>query len=174
MSLYFPSSTRAIQSSGRRLSLIGLSLSLLVIGAWVGWFFLGTITLYQTSDLLKIDRVSLLETPLVAATFPASAFAFIQQGQDAYLWIDNDTNNTTPLLVQIYDIETTDENQPIHTTIWIKSPSSLASLPPGNLFGRVKIPTKHIKPIGLFLHEIGEVDESSTDQQYAVSWCEQE
>lgn len=169
MSLSFPSSTRAIKANGRRLSLVGLTLALLLVAAWVGWLFQGTITLYETSSPLRVNRNTLLATPVVAATFPASAFAYIQQGQEAYLWLEGDSaQSPIPLLVQIYDIQSGSEHQPLQTTIWIPSYDAIAALPTGPLTGRVRIVTGQVRPITLLLQQAGWLATSPTIQNHAV------
>ncbi len=156
MSLSFPASTRAIKASGRRLSLFGLTVALLLVIAWIVWLFQGTITLYESSFPVRINRDALLDTPVVAATFPASAVAFIQQGQQTYLWLESDTGvYPTPIQVQIYDIQVSSEHQPLQTTIWIPSYDAIAALPTEPLIGRVRIVAGQVHPIMLFLQEIG-------------------
>jgi hypothetical protein len=162
MSLSFPSSTRVLNASGRRLSLVGLTLALLLVIAWIGWLFQGTITLYETSFPLRVNRDALLDTPVVAATFPDSAFAFIQQGQEAYLWLESDSaDSAIPLRVQIYDIQENGEHQPLQTTVWVQSPEAIAALPAGTLAGRVRIVAGQVRPITLFLRETGWLAASS-------------
>lgn len=60
----------------------------------------GTITLYQASYPITLHLNDPTDDALVAATFPPSAFDFLDQGRDALLWIDN-TANDSPIAIPV-------------------------------------------------------------------------
>jgi hypothetical protein len=156
MSIHFSSSTRAIQSVGRKLSLVGLAITLVFVGVWGGWFVGGTIVIYETSSPVVLDVKTIAHTPVVPVTFRASARDALQPGQEATLWLDDPPAGAPAAIpVRISDIQPADSNQPVHTTVEITSPAAFASLPEQELAGRVRVPIGRVSPLSLFLQETG-------------------
>ncbi|GEM_PF-1127250 len=74
----FPRTTRSLKMDSFQLSMTGLIFSILLVLAWMGWFFLAPISLYEASNEVKMqDDGSFL------VQFPAAKVERMAAGQNA-------------------------------------------------------------------------------------------
>ena len=83
MSIPFSRSMRSLQADGFRFSLVWLVIAIALLTAWLAWFFLAQITLYETGQFVSITRDG-----TVVASFSAESLGRIRQGQYALLRFD--------------------------------------------------------------------------------------
>ena len=92
----FPRSIRSLESDRFRASAVGLLVAIVILAAWLGWFFLARVAVYKVAGGVKLEQwicASCAEATPKASTarveFPAAvALAHIRTGQTAYLHLD--------------------------------------------------------------------------------------
>src|SRR2546428_11008458 len=55
MSATFSHSLRSLNADGFRRSLAGMLLAVVLLGAWVGWFLFARVTLYEVTDMARLE-----------------------------------------------------------------------------------------------------------------------
>ncbi|MBN1994409.1 MAG: hypothetical protein JW953_17050 [Anaerolineae bacterium] len=88
MSISFSRSTRALNNDSFRPSLLGLSITMLVLAAWGVWFVFARVSLYETTTEAQIAPGE------VVATFTPEQIRRIHAGQEAIVNIQ--TTTTAP------------------------------------------------------------------------------
>lgn len=161
MSTHFPYSTRAMQASGRRPSLIGLLLSLALITSWMLWFTLGRITLYATSTTIAIT-----DRGLVTATFPATAREQIGPGQAARVSFDSPENATLGGVLpgEVYRIQSGNDFDSIQVQIWLDEDAPILQRPSTIVSGRVEVAVAQVAPVQLFVQNLQSLVPSPTSR----------
>jgi hypothetical protein len=93
----FPRSVRALEADRFRSSSLGMLVCLLILAAWIAWFFLARVAEYKVAGTARLERrpcvidcgPGLPSSVQAVADFPASiALAHIRPGQLAYLHLD--------------------------------------------------------------------------------------
>ena len=141
----FPYSMRSLQMERYRLALIGLIASMVLLLAWMAWFFTGRLTLYETGRMVHLTRQG-----AILAQFPQAARLRIQRGQTARLRLVNAAGDATfslPAVVsQVIEI---DEHLPIGVELHIRpDPPALRALRNGAA-GAVAIAVDRATPAAL-------------------------
>ena len=83
MAIPFSRSLRSIQMDSMRLSLSGLIITILLLSAWLGWFFLASISINEISKDVTVDVKG-----EIRAKFPKAAVERIESGQNASIRIE--------------------------------------------------------------------------------------
>ena len=150
MSTPFSRSMRALetdnfQSSIRRLILIGV-----LMIAWLCWFFIAPITLYEASETAQfIDNLH------VIAYFPPSALGYLRPGQLGQLRLDGFPSvqySTLPVVVETVGAKIIDGHLAATLALQPDVPSTLPQL---GLTGQVEIESDHLTPANLLLRAAG-------------------
>jgi hypothetical protein len=76
----FPRSLRSLQSEGFGSSLGGILFVALLMSAWLAWFFLARVTMYEVSESARLTGGAKAE-----AVFPLTSLGRIQVGQGAHV-----------------------------------------------------------------------------------------
>ncbi|MGB1288542.1 MAG: hypothetical protein ACPG7F_18550 [Aggregatilineales bacterium] len=96
MATPFSRTMRSLQADNFRPSLIFLAMALMLIMAWLGWFTLSQINIYETSD-----NIYAVQGGNLAATFSNDIVTKVQPGQSATFELQVDNAG------QIYTVEAT-------------------------------------------------------------------
>jgi hypothetical protein len=128
-----------------------LFLVLILLGAWLAWFFLARITLYEVSRMARLVRPD-----MVVAEFPPSALGHIQSGQPAQLRLDGfpwTQYGTVPATVEAISAPADEGGVQVDLML---VPDSATSIPlqPG-LSGSVEIEIGRVSPAILVLRAAG-------------------
>ncbi|MEJ2555883.1 MAG: HlyD family secretion protein [Anaerolineae bacterium] len=142
---------RSLEADGFRPSLLGLFLAVVLLGAWLAWFFLARVTLYEVSQTARLVRPD-----MVVAEFPLSTLAHIQPGQPAQLRLDGfpwTQYGSVPATVEAITTRADEGRVQVDLTL---DPHSAASIPlqPG-LSGSVEIEVGCVSPAILALRAAG-------------------
>ena len=145
MPIAFSRSMRSLNNDSFRPSVVGLTVSILLLAAWAAWFLLARITVYETGQI-----VTVAEDGAVTASFSSKAIGRIHQGQPALLRFDGASPGPAHPVRAIV----TDVNSP---TTGERNLVNLFALPSGtsvtplqdNLTGKVDIEIDHLSPAAL-------------------------
>ena len=90
---------RSLEADRFHGSLLGLLLAAALLVAWMAWFLLARVALYETSDTARLEldalgTVSQRGELKLVADFPAAALGRIQPGQAAGLRLDGFPRST--------------------------------------------------------------------------------
>ncbi len=108
----FSQTLRSLDADQVRFSIIGLIILLLLLVAWLVWFLLAPINLYETSRPVRLPL-----DEAVVIDFPADSLERIRPGQPAMLHLDaQDQQPATKLPAEVMDITLGDEDQ---TQVWL-------------------------------------------------------
>jgi hypothetical protein len=88
VSIHFSRSTRSLHADGFRTTLVVLILAILLLMVWAVWFFLTKTTLYETGNVVSVEKDG-----TIIADFSPEAFGRIQAGQLAILHINQTSND---------------------------------------------------------------------------------
>jgi hypothetical protein len=93
MAIAFSRSIRSLKMDSFRFSVFGLALAAVLLVAWMAWFFLARISLYEMSKDAKLG-----EDGSISVKFPAERMEMIQAGQTANIQIEGKTpqNGNSP------------------------------------------------------------------------------
>ena len=83
MSIPFSRSLRSIQMDSTSWSITGLTLSLLLLGSWMLWFFVSPVSIYEISK-----DVSVNEQGKIVAKFSPKALERMESGQNASIRVE--------------------------------------------------------------------------------------
>lgn len=83
MAIEFPRSVRALRNDRFRPSLAALTVTTVLLGAWLIWFFFSQIAVYESSTTFTLQS-----NGLVSATFPARVSARVMVDQPASVRLD--------------------------------------------------------------------------------------
>jgi hypothetical protein len=140
---------RSLRIDSFRASQIGLVLAILNVLALIVWFFVGQVTLYESSDALRID-----EEQRILAEYPVDTIDRIRSGQAAILRLDLGQGQppvTFPVSVYAVDPESgLVELYPLSGAL------SLDTLH-GKLKGQVQVEVEHVTPATLVLRASGKI-----------------
>ena len=86
MAIAFSRSIRSLKMDSFRFSVFGLALAVVLLIAWMAWFFLARISIYEMSKDAKLG-----DGGSISAKFPAERMEMIQAGQTAIIQIEGKT-----------------------------------------------------------------------------------
>lgn len=147
----FSRSLRTIEKRHGWKTAVFLLLPLLLLAAWLAWFFLATVPVYQTSSQATFTSASRL-----TAYFPPTALQHVQTGQAAQLRLD-DFPWTTYGTVEatIIAVEKQVRDGLVAIELAIDDPNSSLPLQRG-LTTQVEIETAQLAPIELLLQTVSQ------------------
>ncbi len=83
MAIAFSRSMRSLKMDSFRFSVFGLVIAVVLLVAWMAWFFLARISLYEVSRDAKFE-----EDGSISAKFPAERMESIKSGQTAIIQVE--------------------------------------------------------------------------------------
>ena len=98
MSIAFSRSMRALKNDSFRPSITLMIFAMIFVAAWLGWFFLARLPVYETSTRVRLGPDGLVQT-----AFPAETADLILPGQPAFLFF-GDENNAPALRAMVTDV----------------------------------------------------------------------
>lgn len=146
----FSRSMRALHADASRLPLVGLIVAMVLLLAWMAWFFLARMTLYETGQIVRTTREGTM-----VASFSLETVGRIRRGQRAFLSLQSAGQARAPLPAIVSDItEPTHEGQ-----VWVElyPQADLAALHARQegVAGSVTIAVAHASPATLLLRHLG-------------------
>ncbi|MBN1486787.1 MAG: hypothetical protein JW981_04045 [Anaerolineae bacterium] len=152
MSIPFSRSMRSLQADSSRPTLFGMGLAAILMAAWLAWFFLGNITIYESSQSAKV-------TPdgYIIAQFSPESLAKIKQGQYALLRINGtpseDAYTRLAVVTDTYPAIPEKEGQ---VKLFILLDEVTPVPPPAGTTGQVDIEVEYISPALLVMRASGQ------------------
>ena len=148
MSIAFSRTTRSMNQDSFRPGLVGLATLILILVAWLAWFFLAPIPLYETSREFQVRRSGTL-----LVTFPPESLGRILPGQKAALSLSGAGGHPD----QLYSAEVMNvpgRGEDAVEVYLFSPPDALAQqpLPPG----LVKVEVETVSPATLLLRSTGQ------------------
>lgn len=140
----FSQTIRALETEKAQFSIFGLSVILLLLLAWLGWFSLARIYQYETS---LPGQYSLAEA--VVVDFPADSLSRINPGQSAILYLNSDDPDLDlRLSAEVMDVTFTDESK---IQVWLQPRLTEAILnnPQEYSVNQVDVEVDYISPLSL-------------------------
>jgi hypothetical protein len=147
VSLQFSRSMRSLRIDSYRASQIGLLLAILNVLALIVWFFMGRVTLYETSDTVYLD-----ESQRLLAEFQPEALDRIREGQAAILRLDSGQGQP-PLSIPVLVYGVDSESRQVELYV-LNGDVPLDTLQ-GKLKGQVQVEVEHVAPVALVLRASG-------------------
>ena len=84
MASHYMHTMRSLEADRFNRSLLGLLFAVLLLTAWLGWFFFARLTIYEVSETAQLVRAN-----KVVAVFPIATLGQIRRGQQAQLKLDS-------------------------------------------------------------------------------------
>lgn len=150
MAIPFARSTRALHADSFHFTLIALSVAILLLLVWCGWFFFASITQLETSE-----QARLLDREVVVASFPRANLHRIVRGQRALFHPDGSGDSVAaavPLVVDRVERAGAGEVGQVSLLVVIAE-HPLPLLEP--LSGKVDIEVEQLSPARLVLRNSG-------------------
>jgi hypothetical protein len=142
-----------MQTDGFQGSLIGAVLAMVLLSAWLAWFFLATVTIYEASETMVVSETY----TTVAADFPLETQGRIKRGQSALLHFEGAAGphlGAVPALVT--EVETRPEEDRLHAKLYPFWSIDPTDIPPEDLVGTARIEVDRISPAMLVLQATGQ------------------
>lgn len=142
----FSQTLRSLDADQVRFSIIGLIVLLLLLVAWLVWFLVAPINLYETSRPIRLPL-----DEAVVVDFPAGSLERIRPGQPAILHLETpDQQPATKLPAEVMDITVGNDSQ---TQVWLlpdfDDPFFTNAEAQEGLVNRVDIEIDRISPLTL-------------------------
>jgi multidrug resistance efflux pump len=151
MSIDFSRTIRSLNTDSFRVPTLVLICAVLVMVAWLAWFFLAHISLYEVSTSARVT-----EQQLVEAKFAPEVSGHIQPGQSAQIQLDGFPSipyGTIPATVLNVNRESDDGQVRVEFTLQSESVSLLQS----GLPGTVRVEVARVTPAVLVLRAVGQL-----------------
>lgn len=162
----FSRTIRSINTDSFRMSVAGLAVALVILSAWMAWFFLARVSVYKVSPKAWVTgeetvtsqffpnarRSGKIRKAGIAAQFPAGDLSDIRPGQMATLYLKG-TGRVWPLPAKVTDV-VSDRDQPLVRLSVRVNADSQAPLRKGNT-GEVKIAVRHVSPAVMVMQASG-------------------
>ncbi len=153
MSIPFSRSMRSLNADSFRPSLVGLSLAIILLAAWLAWFFLAQIALYEISQIVWVN-----EEGIIVADFPLEAQGLIWPGQPA-LFHPNGTIEGQASTIPAVVIDVVNQVQEERVRVELLSladPTSPIFLQ-SDLTGQLEIEIERVSPAILVMQATGQL-----------------
>jgi len=153
MSIAFSRSMRSLKADSFRPALVGLLVAMALLTAWIAWFFLARITLYETGQIVHTTKGG-----IVVAEFPSETLGRIQYGQPALLRLDGtigDQARTIPAIVT----NVASQSQEGCVEVKLFAPVNATAPVPlqDGLTGQVEIEVEHVSPATFVMRASGQL-----------------
>ena len=152
MSIPFSRSMRSLDSDGFRSTLVGLVVAIILVTAWMAWFSLAQVTLYETGQVVNVARGG-----EIVADFPSEARGRIHRGQAALVQFDGDFGNqigAIPAIVTNVPIPGREER--VEVKLYLLANIAFSGLSQDNLTGQAQVEVEHISPAILVMRAAGQ------------------
>ena len=141
MSTPFSRTLRSLHADNFRPSLIFLAMAIILIIAWLAWFALAQISIYESSESLHATQGG-----NVAAVFPAATLAKIKPGQRASLELRTDESDVPQLTdAVVYSVDIARGE----VTLFPETSLNYLFRQPQTLSGKVSIAVETLSPAAL-------------------------
>ncbi|MEO8627699.1 MAG: hypothetical protein ABI612_06300 [Betaproteobacteria bacterium] len=91
----FPRSIRSLEADRFRASAIGLIVAVVILGIWLGWFFLARVSVYKVANGVRLEQWACTscdtigKASIAVVDFPAAiALTHVRVGQTAFMHLD--------------------------------------------------------------------------------------
>jgi hypothetical protein len=152
MAIPFSRSMRSLKADRFRTSLVGLSVGMLVLAAWLGWFFFARITLYETSP-----NATLSTSGEIAADFAPTALGRVTAGKAAIMRLNTGPGGS-PQTIPAIVMEVKDESKQgrVRVELYALEPPQEVAAGQATLTGQVDVEVERISPAVLVLRASGQ------------------
>lgn len=99
MSIAFSRSMRALKNDSFRPSITLMVFAMIFVAAWLGWFFLARLPVYEMSTTVRLGPGGLVQT-----AFPEDTVGLILPGQSALLYFE-DSSNAPALRAMVTEVD---------------------------------------------------------------------
>ena len=145
MSIPFSRSMRSLQADKARLSLFGLIGATILLVAWIAWFLLARMTLYETGELIRMTPEGTLE-----ADFPVTAAGRIQRGQAAILQSETGPGKPASLIpAMVTDVSISNLDQRVRVILYPRTHTTMLNSQSETLAGQARVAVDRISPAEL-------------------------
>jgi hypothetical protein len=141
------------------MNLVSVTVAAALLLAWLGWFALAQISLYERSQ-----PVSVTSQETIAAIFPPSALGKIRRGQAARVAFDNPAAAGTPVVQAVVVDARPGDQGIIRAEILIIQRGWAPPRPGRELTGRVEVETERVSPASLVVRAAGRAGASNPSQ----------
>ncbi len=155
MSISFSRSMRSLNADSFRPSLLSLILAMILLIAWLMWFFLAEVGFYETSENVRITQDG-----AIMAYFPLETESRIFPGQAAYLRFDGIGVETDVIPATVFDISTQADTQRTEVELAVTDPKTSIPLVEG-LTGQVEIEIDRVSPATLVFQTANDIFDNS-------------
>ncbi len=152
MSIPFSRSVRSLDGDGFRATLVGLIVAIILVAAWMAWFFLARVTLYEAGQVVSVTRGG-----EVVADFSAEARGRIQRGQAALVQFDGDLGAQVGAIPAIVTTVGPVREERVEVEIYLLANITLYGLSQDNLTGQAQVEVEHISPAILVMRAAGQL-----------------
>lgn len=152
MSIPFSQSLQSLHADHGRTSLWGISLAISLLGLWVGWFLIPSLTIYTTGTLTGRTR-----SGDVLATFTAQESSQLLPGQAAMIYPADATSGVTALPATILAVDLGDPGEAAQVRFYPESSVDIDTLFANGVSGEVTVETETVSPAVLLLRATGQL-----------------
>lgn len=135
-----------VQFYNRPFVVVGLALAVVLMALWGLWFVAAPLTLYETSEVARIQANGSVQAPLDDALLPS-----VYIGQTARFVVNVAGSNTT-LTGRVSRVNTDDRSATIELA---NVPAEIRPALRTDLVGRVNFETRQLTPVQFVLENIG-------------------
>ncbi len=152
MSIAFSRSMRSLNADSFRPSFISLAMAIILLVAWLAWFFLGRVGFYETSQNIEATQEG-----TVVAYFPLDAQERIFPGQVAYLRFDGAGGETDVIPVTVFDIIAQPDQLRVQVELIPLADPTMPIVVPTEATSQVEIEIDRVSPATLVLQTAGDL-----------------
>jgi len=132
-------------------TLIVLLSAITLLGAWMAWFLLARITIYESSQTAQVIRGG-----MIIAEFPPEASGHIQRGQLALLRLNGTTEEyATTIPAMVTDVKPFSQKEGGQVELFML-PDATSPIPEPGQTGQVDIEVEYVSPATLVMRASGQ------------------
>ena len=152
VSIPFSRSIRSLDSDSFRSTLVGLVVAIILVTAWIAWFSLGRVTLYETGQVVSVARGG-----EVVVDFSSEARGRIQRGQAALVQFDGDFGTQIGAIPAIVtNVPSAGQDDRVEVKLYLLASVAISGRSQDNLTGQAKVEVEHISPAVLVMRAAGQ------------------
>lgn len=142
----FIETTRSMQANPPHITLLALFLAVMTLLAWLSWFFIARVTLYEVSQ-----TISVLDEYTLVAHFDSHQHGRLRRGQTAWVYLGNGLEDTPhPLAATVLRVQRQTEGAQID--IYLTTPLTESS----SKIKRVDVAVQQLSPARMVLRAINQ------------------
>lgn len=152
MATPFARTIRSIQADSATPSLVALAVATLLLLLWLGWFFLGRMTLYEFSRTIEVQSDA-----VVIADVAATARDRINYGQAAFVHLEGTAGREMGAIPAVV-IDIRPQPDPTKVRVYLQTDwrSDAPVAPQPTLTGWAEIETENVSPAVLLMRTVGQ------------------